>query len=51
MGSVFELARAVGSLPAMRLVEPLRVTVLEALVPSLLVAGSLLLEVFLSHHV
>jgi hypothetical protein len=40
-----------GSLAGMRFVEPGRVTVFEALVPILLVAGPLLLEIFLSHHV
>src|SRR5207249_2631978 len=50
-GNVSEPAKAAGSLPGMRLVEPVRVTVFETLVPSLLVAGSLLLEIFLSHHV
>src|SRR5882724_6547293 len=39
------------SLPVMRLVEPVGVTVLEGQVPTLLFAGPLLLEIFLSHHV
>jgi hypothetical protein len=39
------------SLPVMRLLEPVRVTVLEGQVPTLLFAGPLLLEILLSHHV
>ena len=35
----------------MRLLEPVRVTVLEGQVPTLLFAGPLLLEILLSHHV
>ena len=40
-----------GSLPVMRPLEPVRVTVLEGQVPTLLFAGPLLLEMLLSHHV
>src|SRR6266550_6677397 len=39
-----------GSLPVMRPLEPVRVTVLEGQVPTLLFAGPLLLEILLSHH-
>jgi len=35
----------------MRFLEPVRVTVLEGQVPTLLFAGPLLLEILLSHHV
>ena len=37
------------SLPVMRLLEPVRVTVLEDQVPTLLFAGPVLLEMFLRH--
>ena len=40
-----------GSLPVMRLLESVRVAVLKSQVPTLLFAGSLLLEILLSHHV
>jgi hypothetical protein len=51
MENVSEPAKMAGSLPGMRLLEPSRVTVLETQVPILLVAGPLLLEILLSHHV
>ena len=40
-----------GSLPVMRLPEPVRVAVLEGQIPTLLFAGPLPLEIILSHHV
>jgi hypothetical protein len=40
-----------GSLPVMRLLKSVRVSVLESQVPTLLFARSLLLEIFLSQHV